>query len=70
MNLLLSEIADLSAQGLIGAVVALSFSKRLVQLIQDRVYPGFEYWGCQDLTWGQNRKVSRDEAANRVGRMM
>ena len=30
MNLLLSEIADLSAQGLTGAVVALSFSKRLV----------------------------------------
>ena len=29
-NLLLNEIAGLSAQGLTGAVVALSFSKRLV----------------------------------------
>ena len=30
VNLLLDEIAGLSAQGLAGAVVALSFSKRLV----------------------------------------
>ena len=43
VNLLLDEIADLSAQGLTGAVVALSFSKLLVQPIQDRVHPGFEY---------------------------
>ena len=40
---LLDEIASLSAQGLTGAVVALSFSKRLVQPIHDRVHPGFEY---------------------------
>ena len=45
MNLLLNEIAGLSAQGLTGAVVALSFSKRLVQPILDRVHPAFEYWG-------------------------
>ena len=55
--LLLGEIAGLSTQGLTGAVVALSFSKRLVQPIQDRVHPSFEYWGCQDPTRGQNRKV-------------
>ena len=30
VTLLVNEIAGLSAQGLIGAVVALSFSKRLV----------------------------------------
>ena len=30
VNLLLDEIAGLSAQGLTGAVMALSFSKRLV----------------------------------------
>jgi hypothetical protein len=35
-----------------GAVVALSYSKRLVQPIQDRVHPGFEYWGHQDPTRG------------------
>ena len=51
-------------------MVALSFSKRLVQPIQDRVHPGFEYWGCQDPIRGQNRKVPRDEASNLVARMM
>ena len=50
--------------------MALSFSKRLVQPIQDRVHPGFEYWGRQDPTWGQNRKVPWEEASNRVARMM
>ena len=45
VDLLLKEIAGLSAQGLTGTVVALSFSKRLVQPIRDRVHPGFEYWG-------------------------
>ena len=43
VDLLLKEIAGLSAQGLTGTVVALSFSKRLVQPIRDRVHPGFEY---------------------------
>ena len=70
MDLLLKEIAGLSAQGLTGAVVALSFSRRLVQPIRDRVHPGFEYWGRQDPTQGQNRKVPREEAANRITRRM
>ena len=70
VTLLLGEIAGLSAQGLTGAVVALSFSKRLVQPIQDRVHPGFEYLGRQDPTWGQNRKVPWEEGSNRVARMM
>ena len=54
--LLLNEIAGLSAQGLTGVMVALSFSKRLVQPIQDRVHPGFEYWGCQNPTRGAEPK--------------
>ena len=54
VDLLLKEIAGLSAQGLTGAVVALSFSRQLVQPIRDRVHPGFEYWGRQDPTRGQN----------------
>ena len=70
VDILLKEIAGLSAQGLTGAVVALSFSKRLVQPIRDRVHPGFEYWGRQDPTQGQNRNVPRDEAAIRVACMM
>jgi len=68
--LILKEIAGLSAQGLTGAVVALSFSKQLVQPIRDRVHLGFEYWGRQDPTRGWNRKVPREEAANQVARMM
>ena len=56
MNLLLNEIAGLSAQGLTGTVVALSFTKRLVQPIQDRVHPGFEYWGRQDSTRGRTER--------------
>ena len=51
-------------------MVALSYSKRLVQPIQDRVHPGFEYWGRQDPTRGQNRKVPWEEATNRIARMM
>ena len=56
VNLLLNEIAGLSAQGLAGVVVALSFSKRLVQPIQDRVHPGFEHWGRQDPTRGRTER--------------
>ena len=56
---LIDEVTNLSALGLIGAAVALSFCKRLTQLIQDRVHPSFEYWGRADPTRGQNRKVSR-----------
>ena len=38
VTLLLDEITGL----------ALFFSKGLVQPIQDRVHPSFEYWDCQD----------------------
>ena len=34
------------------------------------MHPGFEYWGRQDPTQGQNRKVPWDKASNRVARMM
>ena len=51
-------------------MVALSFSKRPVQPIRDRVHPDFEYWGRQDPTRGQNQKVPREEAVNRVARIM
>ena len=45
---LLKEIADLSAQGLTGAAVAISFYRRLTRPIQERVHPAFEYWGRHD----------------------
>jgi len=56
VTLLLDEITGLSAQGLTGTMVALSFSKRLVQPVQDRVQPGFEYWGHQDSTRGRTER--------------
>ena len=56
MDRLLAEIAELTARKLTGAVVALSFGKRLTQLIQERVHPSYEYWGHGDPTRGQNRK--------------
>jgi hypothetical protein len=40
---LLAELLELKAKELTGATVALSFSKRLTQLIQDRFHPGYEY---------------------------
>ena len=70
MDCLLMEIAELTARKLTGAVVALSFYKRLTQPIQERVLPGYEYWGSEDPTRGQNRKVSRVEASNRVAHIM
>ena len=56
VTLLLDEITGLSAQGLTGTTVVLSFSKRLVQPVQDRVQPGFEYWGHQDSTRGRTER--------------
>ena len=44
---LLKEIAELPTQKLTGAVVALSFCKQLMQPIQERVHPAYEYW-CRD----------------------
>ena len=67
---LLKEIADLSAQGLTRAAVAISFCRRLTQPIQERVHPSFEYWGHRDPTRGHERKVPRDDIANRVARIM
>ena len=70
MERLLKEITDLSVQGLTGAVVAISFCRRLTQPIQERVHPAFEYWGHQDPTRGHERKVPREEIANRVACIM
>ena len=62
------EIAELSAQKLTGAAVALSFYKLLTQPIQERVHPAYNYWGRQDPTQGQERKVPLEEIAKQVGR--
>ena len=49
---LLKEIANLSAQGLTGAAVAISFCRRLTQPIQEGVHRAFEYWGHRDPSRG------------------
>ena len=67
---LLNEMADLSAQGLTGAAVAISLCRWLTQPIQERVHPAFEYWGHRDPTRGHERKVPWDEIANRVACIM
>jgi hypothetical protein len=63
----LAELVKLKAKKLTwGCPVALSFSKQLTQPIQDRVHPGYEYSGCNNLTRVQNCKVSHAEGSNRV----
>ena len=70
MDCLPAEIAKLIARKLTGAMVALSFCKRLTQPIQERVHPAYEYWGREDPTQGPNCKVSWVEATNRFARIM
>jgi hypothetical protein len=53
----------------IGAVVARSFCRRMIQPIKDRVHPAYEYCGQLDPTREVNRKVSKEEMAARVSQM-
>ncbi|RLM69952.1 putative gypsy-type retrotransposon [Panicum miliaceum] len=62
VEVLLAELQRLKAEKLTGAIVALSFVKRVTQPIQERVHPGYEFLGREDPTRRQNRKVSRSEA--------
>jgi hypothetical protein len=63
---LLDDLEKLKAEGLTGGAVAISFNCRLIQPIQDRVHPTFEYWGLSDPTWVVKRKVSKGEMAAQV----
>jgi hypothetical protein len=65
---LLAEIAELT-----GATVALSFCKRLTQPIQERVHPGYEYWGSQpdlgaEITRSPGRMRRTESPASLWGR--
>ncbi|RLN04662.1 hypothetical protein C2845_PM13G09060 [Panicum miliaceum] len=62
VEMLLAELQKFKAEKRTGAMVALSFSKRLTQPIQERVQPGYEYSGRENPTRGQNYKVSHSEA--------
>jgi hypothetical protein len=41
----------------------------MIQPINDRVYPAYEYCGQSDPTREVNRKVSKEEMAARVSQM-
>ena len=63
---LLDEVARLKAEGLTGGAVAINFTRRLLQPIQNRVHPAYEYWGQVDPTRILRRKVSKPEMVARV----
>jgi hypothetical protein len=56
---LMDDLEQLKVEGLIGAAVAISFCRRLIQALQDLVHPAFEYWGQSDPTRVVQRKVSK-----------
>jgi hypothetical protein len=63
---LLDDLEQLKAEGLTGAAVAISFCRRLIQPLQDRAHPSFEYWGQSDPTRVAQRKVSKAEMMARA----
>jgi hypothetical protein len=63
---LLDDLEQLKAEGLTGAAVAISFCRRLIQPLQDRAHPAFEYWGQSDPTRVARRKVSKTEMMARA----
>jgi hypothetical protein len=58
---LLDDLQQLEAKGLTGTAVAINFCHRLIQPLQDRAHPAFEYWGKSDPTRVAQRKVSKAE---------
>jgi hypothetical protein len=65
----LEFVSDMKSRGVIGAVVASSFCRRMIQPIKDRVHPAYEYCRKSDPTREVNRKVSREEMVARVFQM-
>jgi hypothetical protein len=62
----LELVGDMKKRGVAGAAVARSFCRRIIQPINNRVHPTYEYWGQSDPTRKVNRKVSKEEMAARV----
>jgi hypothetical protein len=63
---LLVDLEQVKAEGLTGAAVAISFCHLLIQPLQDRAHPTFEYWGQSDPTRVTQRKVSKAEMMARA----
>jgi polyhydroxyalkanoate synthesis regulator phasin len=65
----LELVDDMKKRGMIGAAVARSFYRWMIQPIKDRVHPAYEYWGQSNPTREVNRMVSKEEMAARVSQM-
>jgi hypothetical protein len=65
----LELVSEMKRRGVIGAVVARSFCRRMIQLIKDQVHPAYEYLGQSDPTREVNRKVSKEDMVARVSQM-
>jgi hypothetical protein len=63
---LLDDLQQLKAEGLTDTAVAISFCRHLIQPLQDRAHPAFEYWGQSDPTRVAQRKVSKAEMIARA----
>jgi hypothetical protein len=63
---LLDDLEQLKAEGLTGAMVAISFCRRLIQPLQDRGHMAFEYLGQSDSTRVAHHKVSKAEMIARA----
>jgi hypothetical protein len=55
----LELVSDMKKRGVMGAAVARSFCRRMIQSIKDRFHPAYEYCGQSDPTREVNRKVSK-----------
>jgi hypothetical protein len=64
----LELVSDMKKRGVIGAAVARSFCRRMIQPIKDRVHPAYEYCGQSDPTREVICKVSKEMTA-RVSQM-
>jgi hypothetical protein len=62
----LDDLEELKADGLTGPSVAITFCRRLIQPLQDRAHPAFEYWGQSDPTRVAHQKVSKAEMMARA----
>jgi hypothetical protein len=65
----LELVSDMKSRGVIGAVVARSFCRRMIQPIKDRVHPVYEYCEQSDPTREVNLKVSKEEMEARVSQI-
>jgi hypothetical protein len=65
----LELVSDMKNRGVIGAAVARSFYRWMIQPSKDWVHPAYEYCGQSDPTREVNLKVSKEEMVARVSQI-